>query len=113
MKRVVIIDDGVNIHGPLSQFIKGKGMDITHVTKDQLWIDALKERPDILLVDISTYGQSGFGIIRYVQVYFKGVRIYAFGNHDDIPKNLDVQTQGWFKKIDEPAAIAKTITEGE
>ena len=62
-KRILVIDDEVEITDIVSEFLSIAGYDVTVLNSSQYWQDKLNEiQPDLLMLDIMMPGEDGYAI---------------------------------------------------
>ena len=67
-KRILVIDDEVEITDIVSEFLSIAGYDVTVLNSSQYWQDKLNEiQPDLLMLDIMMPGEDGYAICSQVK----------------------------------------------
>lgn len=118
-KKVLLIDDNIEITGLLSKFLKAKGYD-NEITNNPLdGLEKIKnEKYDYIFLDIHMPELSGFDIIKNLESedILKDQKIIIFSAHDfkaaEIKELLKKEgIKGYLKKPIQLKALLATITE--
>lgn len=79
-KRILIVDDDVDVLDQLSTILSGDGYDVTTAQSEGEAEDALTRfRPDLALVDIMMeHRDSGFVLCHEIKTYYPGTPVVIF-----------------------------------
>ncbi|MDP4266697.1 MAG: response regulator [Bacteroidota bacterium] len=67
MKKIVVIEDDLDLLDNISYFLKGKGFDIITATDGYLGIQkVLHENPDLIVCDVMLSGLNGFNVLNTI-----------------------------------------------
>ena len=112
--NILIIDDHTIVVDGCAALLKQSGF--KHITVatdcDEALQYALKNEPELIIVDISMPGMGGFGIIRRIRKKNLKTKIIVFSMHDDpsiISRAIDSGVKGYISKTSSPEKIIEAV----
>lgn len=101
MKKILIIDDEENIRILLKNTLKKKGEVITAGTGEEGFNFFIKEKPDLILLDIMLPDITGVELLQKIRAKDKKVKVLmitAYSTLDSVIDLMDIEISGYIKK---------------
>jgi DNA-binding response OmpR family regulator len=117
MKKIIVVDDEVDILKTMEIFFKGEGFDVRTATDGIIALDAIrKEKPDLIILDIMLPKLDGYKICRMLKFdhRYKNIPIVIFtarAQEIDEEKAKEVKADAYITKPFQPAALLKKVKE--
>src|SRR5213596_3627577 len=117
MKRILIIDDDIDMCQLLSRFLQRKGFETDIATNGKKGIIAFKESAfDLVLCDFRLGDKEGTEVLKEIKLINHDVAVIIITGYSDIKTAVEIIKQGAFDYItkplvpDEVLAILNNIT---
>jgi two-component system response regulator VicR len=114
---VLVVEDEPDIRGIITVVLRSMNLDVLGAADGPEGLTlALKERPDLILLDIRMPGMDGFDVCRSVKADKAGnkipiVMVTAMGQHKDVEKALANGADGYIVKPIDNAKFRKKVAE--
>ncbi len=111
---ILLIDDHDIVVQGCESMLSNSGFKSVHVETDcdKALQNAVKNKPDLIVVDISMPGMGGFGLIRRIRKKHLDAKIIVFSMHDDpsiVSRVIESGVEGYVSKTCSPQKILEAI----
>lgn len=113
---IMLVDDQVPILESLQKLVENTGIArviATATDAESAVTTALREKPDLILLDVSLGRQSGIDVARRMLDQWQGARVLAVSAHVDpiyVRRMLGAGASGYMLKDNGPSEIASAIS---
>jgi len=113
--RVLVVDDHSVVREGIRHVLEGaRGFRVAAEAANgvEALEQAERERPDVVLLDLSMPGMSGLELVRQLRARLPDTRILVLSVHDDreyVLESVRVGAQGYLRKDSSPADIRRAI----
>ncbi len=119
-KKILVVDDEVEICSVLRQFFQREGYEVTTATDgDAALTLAMQERPHIIMLDVKMLGISGIEVLRLLREQHhpaKIIMLSAVKDEDVIREALQLGADGYLTKpfhLEQVAQLVASVSSGK
>ena len=108
MKKVLIVDDALDSRTALRGMLKNYDLDILEANDGlEGWKTIVKERPDLVLLDLHMPQRNGFEILRDLEEEWMGIPVVVISGDTDQSTIDSCLTYGAFAYLKKPVDLSE------
>jgi DNA-binding response OmpR family regulator len=101
-RRILVVDDEVLVAEVLTEHLKTDyAVEVAHNGPDALGA-ALRQRPDVVLLDINMPGMSGVEVLKSIKQMDESIAVIMVTANEDVTVSADALTSGAFSYVPKP-----------